>query len=132
MPAGGGGAVRLHVPGGAGPVESPDGKWLYFIRQSATRQLWRVPRSGGTEEKLVEGVMARAFDPVEDGVYYIGSRDGVLALRYLRLSEGTVSTVQRMEKSGYDTLTVSPDRRTIVYPQRDSRHADLMLIESFP
>jgi dipeptidyl aminopeptidase/acylaminoacyl peptidase len=121
MPAGGGAAVRLNVSGGAGPVESPDGKWLYC-----------VPRSGGTEEKLVEGVMARAFDPVEDGVYFIGSWDGVRALRYLRLSDGAVSTVQPLAKSGYDTLTVSPDRRAIVYAQLDSRHADLMLIENFP
>ena len=38
------------------PAWSPDGRWIYFVHivQSASRDVWRIPSSGGTPERMTQ------------------------------------------------------------------------------
>ena len=49
MPAQGGDAVQVTHGGGIAPTESPDGKTLYFAKESGTEGVWKMPMEGGPE-----------------------------------------------------------------------------------
>ena len=50
-------------------MESPDGKWFYFVR-GANRSVWRMPVGGGSEEDaelVLESTHEGSYEVVEDG-----------------------------------------------------------------
>src|SRR5262245_19732893 len=49
MPAEGGEAFQMTKQGGFEPVESPDGRWLYFTQDRGSSSIWRMPTAGGAE-----------------------------------------------------------------------------------
>jgi len=47
IPANGGEAIQVTRDGGFAPLESPDGKFLYYTKALAATSLWRMPVEGG-------------------------------------------------------------------------------------
>ena len=56
VPVGGGEAVPVSEIRGSSPVESPDGKFLYYDKDYS---IWRVPTNGGTETQVVDSLRPR-------------------------------------------------------------------------
>ena len=76
------------------------------------------------------------FVPVDDGVYYVAAPDEKTprkrALRFLKTGSDTPEIMQRFEVRVGQFLTVSPDRKTILYSgQKPGVGDDLMLIKNF-
>jgi hypothetical protein len=69
IPASGGDAAAVQVTQaeGGGVVVSPDGKYLYYNPPSILAPVWRVPISGGTAEKVLDGMVWFNYSVIEKG-----------------------------------------------------------------
>ena len=113
------------------PIESPGGKYLYFLRDDS---VWRIPVEGGEPVLIVEELFRRGSLAVfEDGLYYIGKadEDGTHPIRFKDFASGRENTLARTTGEVFWNLAVSPDRRTLLYVQEVDGGADLMLVENF-
>ena len=82
---------------------------------------------------MLPSVRYRNFAVLAEGIYFIprpGS-DGRSGVHYLDFSTGAVHQVLRLEGRPSLGLTVSPDRRRILFAQTDQVGRDLMLVNGF-
>jgi len=135
VPAGGGPAVLVTDKGGWGPVESPDGKSIYSTRASTDGPtLLRVPAEGGAAQQVLDSsIDGISYAVVGDGIYFIARRDPKSgdSIQFLNTATGKIQRIASIEKPVGFGLTVSPDRRWILYTQADQAGSDLMLVENF-
>jgi Tol biopolymer transport system component len=142
MPAGGGTGVQLTRNGGLLGQESPDGKYLYFMKPLAgagpggaagTTGLWRMPVEGGEETQVLETVYNRAFEVRTEGIYYMSwsSEDRASRLQFHALSGGKSRELAKFEGRIGEGLAVSPDGKRILFSRLDRSGADLMLVDNF-
>jgi len=70
---------------------------------------------------------------VVDGIYYIGRRSdaGYYPLEFFQLSSAASKLLAKIEGGLQIGLSVSPDRKTILFTKTVSVGADLMMIENF-
>ena len=61
VPAQGGAAIQVTRNGGGLPVESPDGKSLYFAKGDGATGPWKMPVEGGPETQVVKAVYRANF-----------------------------------------------------------------------
>jgi Tol biopolymer transport system component len=125
-------------PGGA-PVESPDGKFVYFrLRGTA---IWRVPADGGREEPAVEADGPVVGDPIvtANGIYYLTidrvnrfDRSILLAFYDFKTRQTSVAYHIRFRAFGYTPLfSVSPDGKYLLYARTDQSATNLMYVANF-
>ena len=131
MPSGGGEAIRVTKGGGYYAQETPDGKWIYF-GTGGGGSIWKVASTGGEEIKVHPGPLSYGDDFVvlENGIY-LSKRDG--SLDFLDFASGKSKTIARLESHMlyFFGLTISPDRRWILYTRVYPPATDLMLVENF-
>lgn len=134
IPPSGGEPAAVTRRAGASSEESPDGRFIYFSGSpNWTRTfLRRVPAAGGEEQEVLAEISGRNFVPVESGVWYLtpNSREGC-RLEFLDFATRTARIVSRIPRPASAGLTLSPDRRRIVWAQVDREGSDLMLVENF-
>ena len=117
--------------------ESTDGRMLFYTK-SAVGTFAR-PLAGGPEQKLFEsGPLSGDANPflavVENGFYYWASRgsDGRWPLMFFDLSSRKSAEVARITAAVLNHgLTVSPDRKTLLFAVIPTVESNLMLIEHF-
>ncbi len=135
MPANGGEAVQLTKDGGYAPLESPDGKFLYYTKALFSTSLWKVPIEGGEASKVLEGLSNyQNFAIVKGGVYFAPTDDAIgvsSSIQFLRFGTNNISNVATFEKSFVYGLTVSPDGAWILYSPDQQFRSELMLVENF-
>jgi hypothetical protein len=130
--AAGGEPVQVTRLGGFRALESPDGKYLYYTKNDQVSGLWRAPVEGGEETRVLEAVTARAFDVVEDGIYFLAPfRAKETWLQFYDLRTSKTVALKAIEKPAFLYLYVSPDRRSILYSQTDQVAQDLILVTNF-
>ena len=118
--------IQVTRQGGAGPVESPDGKFVYYARALS---LWRIPIEGGEETRVLDSLVSSfGFEVTAKGIYFIPRAEAVV--RFLDFRSKTIRTVTNLEQPWGD-LTVSPDGRTILFSKTDTRTSDILLVEKF-
>jgi integrase len=88
---------------------------------------------GGPERQVPNYVAVRAFEVSEDGIYYIGrpQPDRQHPIQFYKFSTNTSSLLTKVGGPLQQGLSVSPDRKTILFSKNASIGADLMLIENF-
>ncbi len=93
MSVAGGEAVPVGESGEGAPVESPDGKFLYYDKGwPDTYGIWRVPTSGGAETRFIDLVHPTGgWVVVDDGIYYISkpNEKGVSHIRFKDFATGS-------------------------------------------
>ena len=91
MAWGGGEPEHVTRDGGLSPDISPDGRWLYYVKEAPGQGLWRRPIDGGAEVMGAPSLHRYNFAPVEAGVYFVRSHEsGATAdVRYLDLAANT-------------------------------------------
>ena len=76
MPASGGDPVQVTFDGGFAPVESPDGKFLYYFKDLMDTDVWRIPTDGGQASKVLERVSEyRDLVVLEGGLLFVSGRN---------------------------------------------------------
>jgi Tol biopolymer transport system component len=136
IPANGGEAIQVTRDGGFAPLESPDGKSLYYTKALAATSLWKIPAEGGQGTKILDGLSSYLSLAIADaGVYFVPLQKPTL-IQFLSFASNQIRSVVNLEKpieaaavgSG---LALSPDGRWILFTQFDQAGSELMLVENF-
>ena len=76
IPADGGDAIQVTWDGGLAPLESPDGKFLYYTKDLGDTSLWRLPVEGGQATKVLENLSIYPnLAIVNKGIYFVPQQD---------------------------------------------------------
>ena len=128
VPSGGGEPVQVTRQGGYNPLESKDGRTIYYTKSnSPLAPLWKVLVEGGDESQVLDSVNGRAFAATTGGIYFISQS----RLQYSEFSTGISKPILTIAKPTSSCLSVSPDERWLLYTQVDQAGSDLMLVENF-
>jgi len=134
--ADGSGHVKVFSNGHAPLGESADGRFLYLLRASKRFfLLLRIPKAGGAEEVLDEGLMKNRVTVAPTAVYYVLLRDGTV--RRLPFQGGGPSTLaaffseEESKARVISGISVSPDEKTIIWTEGGNQERDLELIRNF-
>jgi Tol biopolymer transport system component len=122
--------------GGGSPVESPDGKFVYYRWRGAG--IWRVPISGGEPEEAVSAEGPVMGDPVlvKGGIYYMVLErfDRSMAILYHDFASKKTTEAFRLSgrNFGFTPLfSISPDGKYVLFARVDQSQTDLMLVQNF-
>jgi Tol biopolymer transport system component len=134
IPSSGGEPVQITSKGGNGNAfESMDGKFLYYFKST---QIWRIPLGGGEEARIIEGPVSYHMNwfVVEEGIYFISGTPSTVGspatLYFYSFATAALRAVTKIEAWCWG-LTVSPDRRSILFSVWENPSGDLMLVENF-
>jgi hypothetical protein len=125
--------------GGYVPIESLDGRTLYYRRASSDSPLLARPTAGGEERVIIPCVpFPFGYTVGPEGVLHLDCRTPTTedpsrrTLRLWEASTGRDRAIATLDIGEGDILglSVSPDGRTILYT-RGSATADLLMIENF-
>jgi hypothetical protein len=133
IPFAGGPAVQLTHRGGENPLEFPNGRIVYYLRN---QELCEVPAAGGEERPLGLKVIHDDFEVMPDGIYYVAqTRDNrfrggeICFYDFATRRERLVQPLGDVEF--LFGLSVSSDRKSFLYSVEPGRASDLMLVENF-
>jgi Tol biopolymer transport system component/DNA-binding winged helix-turn-helix (wHTH) protein len=134
MPAEGGDATQITWGGGLRPLESPDGKLLYYARLSPREGIWKVPVQGGDAGRITGPLSDQpSFAVTAEGVFYSAVRDSLHqgSIQFLSFSTGRSRPVVVTDRPIGWGLSNSSDLRFLIFAQIDQTGSDLMLVENF-
>ncbi len=117
--------------GGYLAFESYDRRWLFYSRTDGDSPLYRVPADGGEETQVLPRVNEFGFCVTPGGILFSGGERSE-GIQFLSFETGRVSPVFRPDRQMTVGLSLSPDGRHLLFPQRESSGSDLMLVENFP
>ncbi len=141
----GGQGMQLTHNGGWAAFESHDGRLLYYTNSihSAGRQgenltttkiggLWVLPLGGGDEKQVLESVWYRAFVVMDDGIFYIpapGAKGS--SVRFRSFATGEDKEISPIGQPTFQGLSVSPDRKTILFAAEVQTGSNIMVVDNF-
>ena len=126
IPEAGGDAIQVTRDGGYAPLESPDGKFIYYTKDLGGTSVWRLPVEGGQATKVLENLSdLRNLVIVSKGIYFVPQQDTALgsSIEFLDFATNHTKRIASFGKP-FDIggLSLSPDGRWMLYAQgRSSR-----------
>lgn len=140
MPTAGGESLQLTRDGGFEPLESPDGRFIYFSKRNQYTSLWRMPAEGGPEVRVLDGLFLPAGAAVvENGVYFMTPAEPrgrgsapEFKVRFLDVRGGRTRDIATIPGPIGWGLSVAPDRRTLLFSRKKTGALDLMLTRLAP
>jgi Tol biopolymer transport system component/serine/threonine protein kinase len=135
IPASGGEAIQVTRDGGFAPLESQDGKFLYYVKSLVETSLWKIPVGGGPGAEVLEGVSDYLdLAIVEGGVVFVPTSNRA-SLQFLSFTTNNIRLLAKFDRpialSERAGLSVSPDGRWILCTQFEQAGSELMLVENF-
>jgi Tol biopolymer transport system component/serine/threonine protein kinase len=137
----GGDPIQITSHGGFFPMESLDGRFLYYVKDAnplppSKGHLWRMSVTGGTEEQVMSEAITDLYWALSPaGIYFIDPDTKPHAtLKFFSFPNGPVKVVTELEKPPSccgQALAVSPDRQSILYGQEDNVTTDIILVDNF-
>jgi len=119
----GGHAVQVTKNGGYAPVESLDGKRLFYAKGPDSPGIWRVDERGDEEpliDILPQGHWAD-WAVSQNGIYFVDPlaepRPGIQFFSYATRRITPVLRLETYPQQGVQGLAVSPDSRWLLYPR---------------
>jgi Tol biopolymer transport system component len=134
VPSQGGAALEVTKSGGNAAMESPDGHTLYFTRADGADGIWKMPVEGGAETQILKQPIYRYnFTVTDQGIYFTPARarDGSSSIQFLDFRTNSLKEITRIDRIVDLGMSVSPDRRFLLFAQVDYQGSDLMLVEGF-
>jgi Tol biopolymer transport system component len=131
-------AVAVTKAAGLAPVESADGKCIYYWNGS-DRSIWSVPSAGGAEAPVLSGINHFGWWTLAgNAIIYLVREDAGQQPRWLIRrfdpADRTTAVIAELSKRppvGVGAVAATPDGRTIVYAQVDEDTTTIMLVENF-
>jgi hypothetical protein len=134
MPRHGGEAFQVTRQGGVrSAFVSPDGKFLYFKIGNPIGAVWRVPVEGGEEVKILDSVVRRNFQVMDDGIYFMSETKPAASyvLQFFRFLDGRTERIAEIKQNIGPGMAVSRDGRYLLYWAWERRGGDIMMVENF-
>jgi Tol biopolymer transport system component len=140
VPAAGGAALQAIASDASVAREGPEGRELYFARINGG--IWRRPVAGGEETPVVQDFnwsLPGYWTVFSDGIYYVAREQVadhtfVNHLRFFDLARkrtAELGTLMGNIDDWVGGLTVSSDRRNVLYSQRTYQTSEVMVVEHF-
>ncbi|HKF54065.1 MAG TPA: hypothetical protein VKJ45_01425, partial [Blastocatellia bacterium] len=135
MPADGGDAIQVTRDGGFAPLESPDGKFVYYLKGLLNTDVWRMSSDGIQVARVLEGLSDYLnLAVVESGLVFVPRNTS--SVQFLNSATGKIRLLGKVDRpltllAPYGGLAVSPDGRSILYTQYEQGGSELMLMENF-
>jgi len=148
------GSALVRYPARGGPAQpivqgtalslgiSPDGQYVYFIREPAGTTLWRVPAAGGSPEPFLEGLIpdcGSCWAVGRRGIYFLtteGPSFESQVLAFQDLATGKRKVLLRYPEPlpplGSGPFSLSPDERALLCVRVDLSNTDILRVEPFP
>jgi Tol biopolymer transport system component len=135
MPANGGEPIQLTRDGGFAPLESPDGRFVYYLKALMDTDVWRISTDGAQATRVLEGLSNyRDLAVVESGLVFVPTRN-TSSLQFLSFTTGKIRLLANVDRpialDPFGGMAVSPDGRSILYTQVEQAGSELMLVENF-
>lgn len=113
-------------------MESTDGRTLFYLK-SEEGPLFARLINAGEERQILEYVTYRAFTVVEEGIYFIGRRgpDNLFPVQFYEFATGKSRLLFKTQGPIQQGLSVSKDRKTILFSRSADAGSDLMLVDHF-
>jgi eukaryotic-like serine/threonine-protein kinase len=135
MPSNGGETVQITRNTGDIPQESQDSKFLYYMKGWPDAvSVWRAAVDGNQETKVFDSMHNEAGWTVrKEGIYFFRTPDkmGHSDICFYEFATGQTRKVLTIDRPVNSHIAVSPDGKTILYPQTDDSSSVLMLVENF-
>ena len=135
MPSNGGEAVQITRNSGDTPQESLDGTFLYYMKGwPEAVSVWRVSVDGNQEVKVLDSVHQEGQWTVgKEGIYFFRTPDktGQSDICFYEFATRQIRKILTIQRPVNNHIAVSPNGRTILYPQSDESGSVLMLVENF-
>ncbi len=132
MPLEGGEPVQITRKGGSLPLESMDGKTLFYKKGADTDELWTIPVVGGEETKVLDGIPVGSFDLTGHSIYYSSETDPrrpkLFCYDFISRKTRFLALIQGKVQAG---LTSSADEHWLLLTEGDWLRCNLMLVENF-
>jgi len=134
-PASGGQKVLVSAdPDSIGPMESSDGRELFFAEREVNALLMKVSPELPNSELLAKGLPRVSnwtmWTIAAGGIYFVPA-DTPRSLCYFDFTTKQIREVFKVEKNFDNGLSVSPDGRWLLYSQVDEENSDIMLVDHF-
>jgi eukaryotic-like serine/threonine-protein kinase len=136
MPSAGGKPIQITRNSGYRPLESFDGRHLYYGKHNAP-EVWRIPVGGGEEKRVLDSVAGRNWTVTSNGIYYFDFAVAPGAPKLVKFysvqteKEHNVGTVEPTVSTDFSSISVSPDGRWLLYSHIANTTSDLMLLDNF-
>jgi hypothetical protein len=120
--------VQVTKNGGVFAAESVDGRFIYFSKYEAPG-IWKMPIDGGEESRLLADQGGSAWwnwALARNGIYFLDEE-----LKFFDFATGKRTSVYASEKPLRRGLAISPDGKSILYPQIDVAESSIMLLKNF-
>jgi Tol biopolymer transport system component len=121
--AAGGEPQQVTADGGFVAFEAPDGRLYYTKTNAVTSSLWESGR------EVIPAVMGRAFQVAAEGLYFVPPPGR--EIHFHDFATGKASVSATLPGRLYYGMSVSPDRKHVVYTQMDRQGSDLMWVDGF-
>jgi Tol biopolymer transport system component/DNA-binding winged helix-turn-helix (wHTH) protein len=136
IPSQGGAAIQVTRKGGFEGFESPDGKFLLYVKGREIPGIWRVPVGGGDETPLSDRDHVgywRCWRVARGGIYFASAAPpGEPRLEFLNLATGAIEKIATLSKPPDATipgLAVSPDGQALLLAQYDQNGSNIIMVE---
>lgn len=134
MPVKGGPPVQLTATGGAHPIESIDGKTLYYRSDRDAKEIRSIPVDGGRPVKVAGPTHGWPFSyaVTAEGLFYPAPPHSgeQRFVRFVNFKTGENNPVVVASQPFLLGMSVSPDGRYLLFDQLHEM-ADLMIIRNF-
>jgi hypothetical protein len=135
IPERGGDAIQVTRDGGFAPLESPDGKFIYYTKIWEGQAYGGSPWGGGQATKVLDNLSyLRNLVIVSKGIYFVpqkGKAWSGSSIEFLDFATNHTKSVASFGKSFDWGLAVSPDGQWILYTQGEHGGSELRLVENF-
>jgi Tol biopolymer transport system component/DNA-binding winged helix-turn-helix (wHTH) protein len=134
IPVQGGSPTRLTKNGGISPVESADGRFLYYSKYEMGG-VWRTPLQDGEESQLLDeggGGSWPNWALTSEGIYFLRfEKSRHATIQFFELATHKTVPVWTLEKEPGWGLGISHDGRSILYVQDEFAESNIMLVKNF-
>jgi Tol biopolymer transport system component/DNA-binding winged helix-turn-helix (wHTH) protein len=134
----GGQTLQVTRHGGFEGLESTDGKIFYYAKGRSIPGIWQIPVAGGEETLVLDRHLAgywRLWTAVEKGIYFATAfKPSEPAIEFFDFASGKVTQVAALRKPlsrSEPGISVSLDRRWLLFTQMDQSGSDIMLVAGF-
>ena len=129
--------MQITQQGGVRPIESPDGKFVYYAKDRFLAGLWKVPVNGGEEVQVLDHPKPEYYlqwTLVDDSIFYVNpDTKSIEFFSFATRRMKRIVPLERLPPKGNTSggLSLSPDGRWLLYRLPGPGGADLMLVENF-
>jgi Tol biopolymer transport system component/DNA-binding winged helix-turn-helix (wHTH) protein len=130
----GGSPVKLTQNGGLSPVESYDGRFLYYSKYEVGG-VWRMPVDGGEETQVLEEIIGCNWPNwalAPNGIYFLRfDKSPHATIQFLDFATNKINPIWTLEKEPGWGLDISHDGKSILYVQNEFAESNIMLVKNF-